>query len=532
MQLNHGVTVSLSICTVSRKSENVARLLSSIETAGGPVSTEILVSWNGEGYPEFEPLEMGSKVTVFVNRPYNFASNNNSLARRARGQFLLFINDDVVLDPDAIYHLLKECTEHGDAMVGANLRYPDGRLQHAGVFFNDRAEPFHRYKGAIHYRHPAVMESRDVPAVTGACILLRRVDFEAVEGFDEGFSIAGEDINLSVAIQTQLKRRVRYCAEATAIHIENATRRETGQRLTPPADLLKIRAAAARLMSRDYPSDGIRVNVITEKPGWIMHRKAAELKSVMKNITINEDVREADIHYFINYGYYFRANPDIQRKGLLVGNFTHFDPDSLADQFETAAKNMDHCVSVSEQTTEVLLRMGVPAERITTIVVGADVSFTPALTLGIVGRVYKGGRKGEGLVHALLADQELMNGLRIVASNADWGVPVWNFEEPADFYRAIDYLLVPALIEGGPVPFMEALACGTLAIAPPIGVVPQFPHVPYRTGDIDSLKATIANLKQEHQMLKRKVAAPMADHNWLTWALQHKQLFEQLVGSA
>jgi glycosyltransferase involved in cell wall biosynthesis len=354
--------------------------------------------------------------------------------------------------------------------------------------------------------------------------MLRR-DFDALGGFDEQFGVAGEDINLCVGFQTKLGKSIRYCAEATGIHVENVTRRETGERLTPPEDLLRIRQCAARLHSPgNEPGDGVRLSIHTEEPGWIMHRKAAEIQKLMKNTTINEDVWDADIHYYINYGYYFRSARHAQRRGLKVANFTHFDPDSLSEQFREAARVMDHCVSVSDETTKILRDFGVPEEKITTIVVGADIGFEPKLTLGIVGRVYKGGRKGEHLVNALLEDDALMAGLRIVATNEDWGVPVWNFDEQADFYRSVDYLLVPALIEGGPVPFMEALACGTLAIAPPIGVVPQFPHIPYRTGEIDSLKQVIQRVKSDFLQTRRRTASAMAGVDWLTWSLKHQRL--------
>jgi hypothetical protein len=502
----------------------------SLEHAGMPPKSEVLVSWNGDGMPLLTGPSADVRVRVFENRPYNFAANNNSLARVADGEFLLFVNDDVVLDPGAIQSMIEESESHGYAMVGPNLRYPNGKLQHAGVFFNDRWEPFHRYKHALHYCHPAVSRSCPVPAITGACILIRRRDFQDLGGFDEDFRVAGEDIKLSVAFRTVLGKAVRYCAEATGIHIENLTRRETAERLTPPEDLLRIRESAATLLGSDNkPGEGLRLSIHTEQPGWIMHRKAAEIQKLMKNTSINEEIWEADVHYYINYGYYFRSSRHAERPGIKVANFTHYDPESLADQFRKAAQVMDHCVSVSDETTKILRNFGVPEEKITTIVVGADIRFEPKMTLGVVGRVYKGGRKGEQLVKALIEDDQLMAGLRIVATNEDWGLPVWSFEEPADFYRAVDYLLVPALIEGGPVPFMEALACGTLAIAPPIGVIPQFPHIPYRTGDKESVKKVLTRVKSDWLQGKRRAAVSMAGVDWLTWALKHQELFQRLV---
>lgn len=521
--------MKLSVCIVSCRSENVERLLKSLEYAGLPNNGEVLVSWNGEGSPAFHfPLATFS-IKVIENRPYNFAANNNVLARMASGEFLLFVNDDVVLDPGSVRALIYHSENNSHAMVGPNLRYPTGVLQHAGVFFNDRWEPFHRYKHAVHYLHHAVSKSCKVPAITGACILLSRTDFEILTGFDENFQTAGEDIDLCVRFQETLGKSVHYCAEASGIHLENATRRDVGERLTPPGDLLRIRRSAARLLSRNIPpDDGIRLSIHTEEPGWILHRKATEIKRLMKSATINEDTQDVDIHYYINYGYYFRSASHAKRRGLKVANFTHLDP-ALSEQFREAARIADHCVSVSEETTKTLLELGVPKDKITTILVGADVIFEPKLTLGLVGRVYEGGRKGEHLVKTLLEDDNLMTGVRIVSTSEDWGVPVWRFEEQADFYRSIDYLLIPSLVEGGPVPFMEALACGTIAIAPQIGVIPQFPHIPYQTGNSDSLKKVILQVKSDFLATKRRTSSHMAGIDWLTWALKHQQLFQRLL---
>ena len=48
------------------------------------------------------------------------------------------------------------------------------------------------------------------------------------------------------------------------------------------------------------------------------------------------------------------------------------------------------------------------------------------MTIGVVGRVYPGGRKGEHLVHELLGDREIMDGLQIIAPNDSWGHQLGN----------------------------------------------------------------------------------------------------------
>jgi hypothetical protein len=258
-----------------------------------------------------------------------------------------------------------------------------------------------------------------------------------------------------------------------------------------------------------------------------MHRMALEIQRHVSDVHINKNIRDADIHYYINYGYYIR---DKKRKdGLTIANFTHYDPEHLADQFREVAKVVDHCVAISESTAEILRTLGVESNKISTILIGADVEFKPEVTLGLVGRTYHGGRKGEHLIKALLEDEDVMDGLRIVAAHPGWGVPVRKFDTLREFYNSIDYLLVPALVEGGPVPFMEALACGKLSIAPPIGVIPQFPRIEYRTGDIDSLKSVIQEIKERLLSERREISRVMAPYNWQRWAEEHRILFEQLM---
>jgi glycosyltransferase involved in cell wall biosynthesis len=269
----------------------------------------------------------------------------------------------------------------------------------------------------------------------------------------------------------------------------------------------------------------VKVRVVTEKPGWIMHRKARELERALPNLRINQEWPEADIHYYINYGY-FRGRPP---SGVVVGNFTHYDPAALGDRFFSVAREVDHCVAVSESTAEVLVQGGVPRSKIDVILVGADSSFRPKLRVGIVGRVYKEGRKGEHIVAALASDPLVMREIELVSTSEEWGVRAESFDDPASFYRSLDYLLVPSLIEGGPVPFMEALACGTLSIAPPIGVIAQFPHIEYPTGNVAALRHLLLRLASEHLLQKEPIVKTIRGHDWDAWAREHKLLFERLL---
>ena len=519
------MNIKISILVISRRVNNLIMLFDSItKQINFSDDYEILVSWNGyldtsELSPKFSNI---NNLHVFRKTPYDFAKNCNFLGEQATGDILLFLNDDVVLEPNCLQYAIKAILNPTNGIVGINLRYENDTLQHAGVYFDDEGKPFHRYKHEIRYDDPLVSQSEIVPAVTGAFLLIRREEFIQIY-FDEFFTVAGEDIILNLKYKLRFNRNIFYEAKAKAIHVENATRKLVNERLTPEADLNYIKKVYFSLKEDKFYRQ--KISIKTEKPGWIMYRKAVQIQKRLPNIYINESLPEADLHYYINYGYLH----SLPKSGKIVANFTHFDPNLHANKFKEVAEKCDHCISVSHETAQILLNMDIPQEKITVIPVGSDNSFQPSLTLGIVGRVYTGGRKGEHLLQGVLKDLELMKGIKVVATNSSWGIPVRKCEEMSDFYNSIDYLLVTSTIEGGPVPFMEALACGTMAIAPPIGVIPDFPHIEYETGNLSSLKSVIQDVKQDYFKRKNCIASKIAYLDWNNWAIEHEKVFRRLL---
>ena len=62
------------------------------------------------------------------------------------------------------------------------------------------------------------------------------------------------------------------------------------------------------------------------------------------------------------------------------------------------------------------------------------------------------------------------------------------------FYRSMDYVLVPAHYEGGPMPLLEALASGVEVIAPRVGFVDEYPHIEFEAGNAADLRRVLRDL--------------------------------------
>ena len=177
----------------------------------------------------FEPLvaefARGAPRVRFLRNAANlsFSTANNLAVSSAQGDKLLFLNNDVVVGPDSIAALFAPMVAHRRVgVVGARLLFPGGRrVQHAGI------SPM-LWGFASNYAVGAacddrrVTEPRDVFAVTGAMLGVRRDLFEQVGGFDEAFRWGYEDVDLCLKAQER-GYEVRYVPDEPSLHLESAT---------------------------------------------------------------------------------------------------------------------------------------------------------------------------------------------------------------------------------------------------------------------------------------------------------------------
>jgi GT2 family glycosyltransferase len=163
------------------------------------------------------------------NLKYHFSRCNNTITHLAACDTLLFLNNDVIFPEGRaaileMYDLLHARPERG--IVGCCLFYEDGLAQHLGVDF--LREP--AVRGLCFHPHARVQVDRNtlksewrVPAVTGACLMVRHELYAQVGGMDEGYASECQDIALCLAID-RLGYETHITYAGKVLHLENATR--------------------------------------------------------------------------------------------------------------------------------------------------------------------------------------------------------------------------------------------------------------------------------------------------------------------
>lgn len=138
--------------------------------------------------------------TILNEKNLGFAGACNRGAAAATGEFLFFLNNDLVLRPRWLEPMLDALARFPDAGLVGNvqLNAATGAVDHAGIYFNHQGKPAHRTDLPPTTRWFGWPAWREVDALTGACFGLRRSTWLQLGGFDEGFRNGCEDIDLAL----------------------------------------------------------------------------------------------------------------------------------------------------------------------------------------------------------------------------------------------------------------------------------------------------------------------------------------------
>lgn len=167
-------------------------------------------------------------TVVEIGQSFNWSHFSNIGAEAARGDVLLFLNDDIeITDPAWLEGMLEHALRPEVGVVGPQLLYPDGKVQHAGMFLS-RHIGRHAFRFTPHDEpgpFGLALTQRNVIAVTGACLMVRRDTFDALGGFDEEHPVINNDLDFCLRAR-QSGRVTVYTPHVSLIHHEMGSRAE------------------------------------------------------------------------------------------------------------------------------------------------------------------------------------------------------------------------------------------------------------------------------------------------------------------
>ncbi len=234
--------VSIVIPTKDRV-DLLSRAISSLLAVTRHANFEILIVDNGSQESAtkeyFRSLENDGRIRVLWHPgPFNYSSVNNRAAREAKGEFLLFLNNDVeITHPDWLTELVSWANLPMIGIVGAKLLRKNGTIQHAGVVLGMSGFADHPFADCQPLTFGLAGSTgwyRDFLAVTGACMMMRRQIFDEFRGFDETFTLCGSDVEICLRVHER-GYQVLFNPFAELVHYEQQTRGIN----VPPEDFIE-----------------------------------------------------------------------------------------------------------------------------------------------------------------------------------------------------------------------------------------------------------------------------------------------------
>lgn len=212
--------------------EDLKKCLESIKSCSYQNYEILIVENNSEEKETFDFYqsieEKDDKIKIlYWKDSFNYSAINNFGAKEAKGEYFLFLNNDTeIINEDCIEELLGFCMREDVGAVGARLYFEDGTIQHAGVIIGLGGIAGHIFSNTppdqVGY-FARVITQQDYSAVTAACIMVDRKDFEKVNGFDVNLQVAFNDIDLCLRIR-ELGKLIVYNPYAELFHYESKSR--------------------------------------------------------------------------------------------------------------------------------------------------------------------------------------------------------------------------------------------------------------------------------------------------------------------
>lgn len=209
--------------------EILAECLKAIEPQTQELANVLLFDDCSPDQKAMEAVYAGRKV-YRSKQNVGFGATCNRVLDKGKAPLILFLNSDVLLQPNALDNLIKELDDPQVGAAGPLLTFPQGsrwgnagKVQHAGMVFDIAGKPFHIHLG-WNPNHPRVTYRKELQCITGACILTRRSLFVRAGGFDYKYYGRGtyEDVDYCLKLRTQ-GLKVVFTPGARGIHHTGAS---------------------------------------------------------------------------------------------------------------------------------------------------------------------------------------------------------------------------------------------------------------------------------------------------------------------
>jgi hypothetical protein len=288
----------------------------------------------------------------------------------------------------------------------------------------------------------------------------------------------------------------------------------------------------------------LAINVVCRnyKEDRVLPRFARYLAEQLGGTLTAAPAPTADLIYLMGY---FEAQllpkqwPDVP----IVSYFTHREEEppgnAKAKLFDDVARRVSLRVAMCRLYAEPLGRYGptiqppLPVEQDRFTISKRATPRRPVV--GFSGYTYANHRKGEDLVQGLLA-APIGQRVEWVASGRGWPVPTkrYAWAQLPSFYQGLDVLVCPSRVEGGPLPVLEALACGVRVVVPRgVGLLDELPDTPgiyrYQRGDVKTLLQALEQAAFPAAQIDRAaLRAAVAGHTVGAFVEAHRQVFATL----
>ena len=181
-----------------------------------------------ETFAYYKEIETRDNVNVlYYKGDFNYSKINNFGVVQAKGEYILLLNNDTeMIEPDSIKEMLDVCMRPDVGIVGAKLLYEDNTIQHAGVIIGFGGVAGHAFIGQDRDDNgyfSRIISVQDLSAVTAACLMVRRSVFDEVEGLNEEFKVAFNDIDFCLKVR-KAGYLVVYNPYAQFYHYESKSR--------------------------------------------------------------------------------------------------------------------------------------------------------------------------------------------------------------------------------------------------------------------------------------------------------------------